>query len=87
MRTEHAAVRDPESCPAHPGALLRNDVIPATGLATAEIARRLDISRQHLHGILAEKKHVSAAVAVCLGKLFGDGAGVWDPLVFGASDR
>ncbi len=75
--TEYGAIRDPKTCPAHPGALLRDEVIPATGLATAEIARRLDISRQHLHGILAEKKPVSAAVAVRLGKLFGDGAGVW----------
>ncbi len=37
----------------------------------------LGISRQHLHDILSERKPVSPAVAVRLGKLFGDGAGVW----------
>jgi plasmid maintenance system antidote protein VapI len=37
----------------------------------------LGISRQHLYDILAERKPVSPAVAVRLGKLFGDGAGVW----------
>ena len=35
------------------------------------------ISRQHLYDILQEKKPVSPAVAVRLGKLFGDGAGIW----------
>jgi addiction module HigA family antidote len=74
---EFAARRDPNRCPAHPGELLREDVIPATGKPKAEIARLLGISRQHLYDILAERKPVSPAVAVRLGKLFGDGAGVW----------
>jgi antitoxin HigA-1 len=74
---EHAAVRDRGRCPSHPGALLREDVLPATGRTKSEIAGLLGISRQHFHDILREKKAVSPAVAVRLGKLFGDGAGVW----------
>ncbi len=35
------------------------------------------ISRRHLPDILRERKPVSAAVAVRLGKLFGDGAAAW----------
>jgi addiction module HigA family antidote len=73
---EYFAKRDPKWCPSHPGALLR-DVIAATGKSTAEIAALLGISRQHLYDILRERKPVSAAVAVRLGKLFGDGAGIW----------
>jgi addiction module HigA family antidote len=73
---EYAAKRNPNRCPAHPGALL-GEVIPATGRSRAEIAALLGISRQHLYDILGERKPVSAAVAVRLGKLFGDGAGVW----------
>ena len=73
----HAAKRNPNRCPTHPGALLRDDVIPATGLSKVEIAERLGISRQHLYDILREAKPVSPAVAVRLGKLFGDGPGVW----------
>jgi addiction module HigA family antidote len=69
--------RNPNRCPTHPGALLREDVIPATGKTKAEIAQLLGISRQHLYDILRERKPVSPAVAVRLGKLFGDGAGVW----------
>ena len=73
----HAAKRDPNRCPTHPGALLREDVIPATGRTKAEIAKLLGISRQHLYDILRERKPVSPSVAVRLGKLFGDDAGVW----------
>ena len=47
------------------------------GLRRREIAQLLGISRQHLYDFLRERKPVSPAVAVRLGKLFGDGAGVW----------
>jgi addiction module HigA family antidote len=72
----HVAKRHSGRCPTHPGALLREDVIPATGRTKAEIAQLLGISRQHLYDILRERKPVSPAVAVRLGKLFGDGARV-----------
>jgi addiction module HigA family antidote len=71
------AKRNPNRCPTHPGALLRDDIIPATGRTKAEIAELLGISRQHLYDILRERKPVSPTVAVRLGKLFGDGAGIW----------
>ena len=67
----------PEPVPTRPGELLREDVIPATGKTRSEIAALLGISRQHLYDILNERKPVSPTVAVRLGKLFGDGAGVW----------
>src|SRR4030088_3051031 len=73
----HITKRNPDRCPTHPGALLREDVIPATGKTKAEIARLLGISRQHLYDILRERKPVSPGIAVRLGKLFCDGAGVW----------
>ena len=73
----HVAKRKSNRCPTHPGALLRQDVIPATGRRKVEIAQLLGIFRQHRYDILRERKPVSPAVAVRLGKLFGDGAGVW----------
>ena len=75
----YPAKRGKARCPTHPGALLRDDIIPATGRTKAEIAGLLGISRQHLYDILQEKKPVSPAIAVRLGKLFGDGAGMLDP--------
>ena len=74
---EYAAIRNADRCPTHPGELLREDLIPATGKPTAEIARLVGVWRQYLYEILEEKKPVSPAVSARLGKLFGDGAGVW----------
>ena len=75
--SEYFAKRNPNRCPVHPGELLRDDVIPATGKSKSEIATLLGISRQHLYDIINERKPVSPPVAVRLGKLFGDGTEVW----------
>ena len=69
--------RNPDRCPTHPGELLREDVLPATGKPKTEIARMLGISRQHLYDILTERKPVSPEVAVRLAKLFGNAPLVW----------
>ncbi|MGB8602358.1 MAG: HigA family addiction module antitoxin [Rhizomicrobium sp.] len=75
--TEYTAKRNSDRCPTHPGALLREDILPALGLPKAQVAQALGISRQHLYDILNEKKPVSPEVAARLGKAFGDGAGIW----------
>src|SRR5579875_1892613 len=54
--TEHTAKRHPNRAPTHPGAILREDVLPALGLSVTETARRLHVSRQTLHDLLAERK-------------------------------
>lgn len=64
-------------CPTHPGALLREIVLPAVPLPKAAIARSLGISRQSLYDILAERQPVTPAMAVRLGAYFGDGPEVW----------
>ncbi len=63
--------------PVHPGEMLREDVLPALGRPKTEIARLLGISRQTLYDILNEKQPVTAAMALRLGKLCGDGPEIW----------
>ena len=69
--------RDSKRCPTHPGAILREDVIPAIGKSKTDIARALGVSRQALYDILNEKQSVTPEMAVRIGKLCGNGPEVW----------
>jgi addiction module HigA family antidote len=69
--------RSPERCPTHPGAFLREIVLPAIRASKVEIAAALGISRQSLYDILAEKQPVTPAMAVRLGKVFDTSAASW----------
>jgi addiction module HigA family antidote len=63
--------------PSHPGALLREEVLPALRLTVTAAAEKLGVSRQTLHAILAERAAVTPGMAVRLGKLCGDGPDIW----------
>jgi addiction module HigA family antidote len=63
--------------PTHPGAILREDVLPAMNLNVTAFAKLLHISRQTVHGVLNETKPVTPNIALRLGKFVGNGAGVW----------
>ena len=63
--------------PTHPGAILREDVLPALHLSVSEAARRLHVSRQMLHELLAERKGFSPEMALRVGKLAGNGPELW----------
>ena len=63
--------------PTHPGAVLREDVLPALRLSVSEAARRLHVSRQMLHELLAERKGFSPEMALRVGKLAGNGPELW----------
>ncbi|MEO8742457.1 MAG: HigA family addiction module antitoxin [Lysobacteraceae bacterium] len=71
------AKRQPNRPPTHPGALLREDVLPALRLSVAETARRLHVSRQTLHDLLAERKGFTPEMALRIGKLAGNGPTLW----------
>ena len=63
--------------PMHPGELLREVTLPALEISKAEVARRLGISRQTLDDILDEKQPVTPAMALRLGRFFGNGPELW----------
>ena len=49
-------LRDPNRRPTHPGAVLREDVLPALEWTQGELATRLLVSRFTVSDILNEKK-------------------------------
>jgi addiction module HigA family antidote len=63
--------------PTHPGAILRDDVLPALNLSVSEAARQLRVTRQTLHRVLAGKSGISPEMAVRLGRFCGNGAALW----------
>jgi len=74
--TELIAKR-PHREPTHPGAVLREDVVPEMGLSVSEFARRIGVTRQTLHKILAEINPITPNTALRIGKLVGNGAEIW----------
>lgn len=74
---EYAARKNPDRCPTHPGALLREDVLPALGVSVTEAARRINVTRQTLHRLLSETTSVTPEMALRLGRFCGNGPGLW----------
>jgi len=74
---EITAKRQTSRAPTHPGAVLREDVFPALNLSVSEAARRLHVSRQTLHDLLAERKGFTPGMALRIGKLAGNGPVPW----------
>lgn len=70
-------LRDPNRRPTHPGAVLREDVLPALGMTQTELARRLGVSRLTVSELLHEKRSLSAEMAARLGKLLGTTPESW----------
>lgn len=71
-------VRVPDHVPSpHPGESLREDYLPDYGWSTADFAARLHVPGQVADDLLAERTPVTPELALRLGKLFGQGPGVW----------
>ena len=77
MAKEYRVKGKPKMMPAHPGTILRDDVLPALGLGVSEAARRIGVTRQTLHRIMAGTTGVTPDMAVRLGKFCGNGPNIW----------
>ena len=75
--TEYTVKRPLKRPPVHPGAIVREDVLTALGLSVSETARRLRVSRQQLHRILACTHPITTEMALRIGKLAGNGPELW----------
>jgi addiction module HigA family antidote len=74
---EYFVKRPLKRSPVHPGEILREDVLPTLGLSVSEAARRLGISRQQLHRVLACTNPITTDMALRIGKFGGNGPSLW----------
>jgi addiction module HigA family antidote len=70
-------LRNPNRKPTHPGAIFREDVLPALAITQAELARRIGVSRLTVSELLNEKRGLSADLAIRLGRLTGTTPESW----------
>ncbi len=63
--------------PTHPGEVLREDVLPETGLTQGEFARLIGVSRRTVNEILQEKRPVTVDTAHRLARVLNTSPDVW----------
>jgi len=65
--------------PVHPGVIFAEEIMPGLRerLTVTEIARLLGVSRATLHRLMASDIAMSPEMAVRIGKLVGNGGGLW----------
>ena len=71
------SLRNPKRMPTHPGAVLREDVLPELGWTQTELAARLMVSRQTVSDLLHEKKSLTAEMAVRIARAVGGTPESW----------
>jgi addiction module HigA family antidote len=75
--TEFPVTRPLERPPTHPGELFREILEEHLRLSVSEAARRMKISRQSLHAVLAGDAAVSAEMALRFARLTGGDPGLY----------
>ncbi|WP_301101737.1 HigA family addiction module antitoxin [Propionivibrio sp.] len=71
------SLRDPKRRPTHPGAVLREDVLPALEMTQTELAARLGVSRLSVSELLHEKRGMSLEMALRVAKLLNTSPESW----------
>lgn len=72
-----AGLRNPIRRPTHPGAIVREDVLPALAMTQTELAHRLGVSRLSVSELLHEKRALSPEMAVRRARLLRTSAESW----------
>ncbi len=71
------SLRDPDRRPTHPGAILREDVLPHLRMTQKDFADHLGVSRVTVSEVIHEKRPVTPDMAMRLGRLLGNGPEIW----------
>jgi addiction module HigA family antidote len=70
-------LRDPNRRPTHPGAVLREDVLPAIDMTQREFAERLRVSRLTVSELLHEKRALTPDMAARIARLLSTTPESW----------
>jgi antitoxin HigA-1 len=71
------SLRDQNRKPTHPGAVIREDLLPALGITQAQLAHHLGVSRLSVSDILHEKRGVTAEMALRISEAIGGTPESW----------
>ncbi len=71
------SLRNPSRRPTHPGAVLREDVLPGLDITQGRLAQLLGVSRLTVSQLLHEHRTLSPDMAMRLEKLIGASAESW----------
>ena len=71
------SLRNPSRRPTHPGAILREDVLPALKMTQTELAQRLGVSRLSVSELLHEKRGMTPEMALRVAKLLNTTPESW----------
>lgn len=71
------SLRDTNRKPTHPGAILREDVLPELGMTQTVLAQRLGVSRLTVSELLHERRRLSPDMAARLGRLLSTSPESW----------
>lgn len=71
------SLRDSNRVPTHPGAVLREDVLPTLNMTQTDFARRLGVSRLTVSDLLLEKRALSPEMAARIAKLLRTAPQIW----------
>ena len=63
--------------PPHPGRIIRQECIEASGMTVTDAAARLGVTRQALNNVVHEHAGISALMALRLARTFGSSPEVW----------
>ncbi len=69
--------RDTKRRPTHPGAILREDILPAARVSQTHLAELLAVSRRSVNQIIHEQRPVTVDMAHRLARVFGNTPQFW----------
>jgi addiction module HigA family antidote len=70
-------IRNRKRRPTHPGAILREDILPAAGINQTQLAELIGVSRRTVHEVVQERRPLSVDMAQRLSRIFGNSPRFW----------